>query len=84
MRADHLIENYFSGKGEDRKVEGLSLEELEKIVQENKIPCPNCGKQEWTKVRKFNLLFPVQLGIVEVKRSRVFKRRNSTGNVHQL
>jgi glycyl-tRNA synthetase len=65
MRADHLIENYFSGKGEDRKVEGLSLEELEKIVQENKIPCPNCGKQEWTKVRKFNLLFPVQLGIVE-------------------
>jgi glycyl-tRNA synthetase len=60
MRADHLIEN---ATGE--KVEGLSLEDLEKIVEEKKIVCPNCGKIEWTKVRKFNLLFPVQLGIVE-------------------
>ena len=59
MRADHLIENYFAGKGEDKKVEGLSLEDLEKIVEENKITCPNCRKVEWTKVRKFNLLFPV-------------------------
>jgi glycyl-tRNA synthetase len=29
-----------------------------------KIPCPNCKKFDWTKVRKFNQLFPVQLGIV--------------------
>lgn len=65
MRADHLIENYFEQKGKEKKVEGLSLEELEKIVEENKIPCPNCGKNAWTKIRKFNLLFPVQLGIVE-------------------
>jgi len=65
MRADHLIENHFAGRGEEKKVEGLSLEELEKIVQEENIVCPNCGKKEWTKVRKFNLLFPVQLGIVE-------------------
>lgn len=27
--------------------------------------CPNCGKNDWTQIRKFNLLFPVQLGIVE-------------------
>src|ERR1035437_955923 len=65
MRADHLIENHFEQKGKAKKVEGLSLEELEKIIQEENIVCPNCGKQEWTKVRKFNLLFPVQLGIVE-------------------
>src|ERR1035437_7015410 len=52
MRADHLIEN---ATGE--KVEGLSLEDLEKIVAEKKIACPNCGKFDWTKVRKFNLLF---------------------------
>jgi glycyl-tRNA synthetase len=74
MRADHLIENYFATKGEEKKVEGLSLEDLEKIVRENKIPCPNCGKVEWTKVRKFNLLFPVQLGIVEGEGGQAYLR----------
>ncbi len=74
MRADHLIENHFAQKGEDKKVEGLSLEELEKIVQKEKIPCPNCGKFNWTKIRKFNLLFPVQLGIVEGEGGQAYLR----------
>src|SRR3984885_4668796 len=46
------------------KVEGLSPEQLDEIITIFKIPCPNCKKVDWTKVRKFNLLFPVQLGIV--------------------
>ncbi|HXS14995.1 MAG TPA: glycine--tRNA ligase [Candidatus Saccharimonadales bacterium] len=60
LRADHLIEDA-TGKN----VEGLPLEELDMIIEENNIKCPNCGKHEWTKVRKFNLLFPIQLGLVE-------------------
>lgn len=60
MRADHLIENALN-----KQVEGLAIEELDKLVQEHKITCPNCGKFDWTPIRKFNLLFPVQLGIVE-------------------
>jgi glycyl-tRNA synthetase len=60
MRADHLIENAL-----EKNVEGLAIEELEKLVKENNIKCPNCGKVDWTAIRKFNQLFPVQLGIVE-------------------
>lgn len=60
MRADHLIENAL-----EKNVEGLALEELEKLVEEHNIKCPNCGKHDWTAIRKFNQLFPVQLGIVE-------------------
>jgi glycyl-tRNA synthetase len=60
LRADHVIEDA-TGKN----VEGLPLEELDRIIEENNITCPNCGKHEWTKVRKFNLLFPIQLGLVE-------------------
>src|SRR6185369_6122901 len=63
MRADHLIEGYFEKKGEKKSVEGLSPEELDTIIKENEINCPVCGKFDWTSVRKFNLLFPVQLGI---------------------
>jgi glycyl-tRNA synthetase len=74
MRADHLIENHFAGIGEEKKVEGLSLEELDKIVQAENIKCPNCGKFDWTKIRKFNLLFPVQLGIVEGEGGQAYLR----------
>ncbi|MBI2442577.1 MAG: glycine--tRNA ligase [Candidatus Levybacteria bacterium] len=48
----------------NKKVEGLTLLEVETILNHLKIPCPNCGKFAWTTPRKFNLLFPVHLGIV--------------------
>lgn len=47
------------------KVEGLSTKMLDKLLNLVKPKCPACGKIAWTSVRKFNLLFPVQLGIVE-------------------
>lgn len=69
-RADHLIED----KIKDRKVEGLSVEELSTIITENKINCPKCGKHDWTAARKFNLLFETAVGIVEEAKSKVYLR----------
>lgn len=70
IRADHLIE-----QKTNQKVEGKSIKELEKIIQNNKkITCSNCGKYDWTSVRKFNLLFPVNLGIVEEDQSLAYLR----------
>lgn len=69
MRADHLIEDSL-----DQKVEGLSDSDLTKIIQDNKIKCPKCGKSDWTDVRKFNLLFPVHMGIVEGDQSLAYLR----------
>lgn len=74
MRADHLLENYFEAKGESQKVEGLSTTDLADLIKANNIPCPNCGKSDWTEVRKFNLLFPVNLGIVEGDQSLAYLR----------
>lgn len=52
-----------------KKVEGLKPEELTVIITVYQIPCPNCKENDkgklWTPVRKFNQLFPVQLGLVE-------------------
>jgi len=70
MRADHLIEESLY----DKNVEGLTTDELDDIISENKIKCPNCGKSDWTKVRKFNLLFPVNLGIIEGDQSLAYLR----------
>ncbi len=63
-RADHLIENYFEKKGETKLVEGLPLEEITQIIRDEKIKCPSCGNTDLTEARAFNLLFPVQLGIL--------------------
>lgn len=59
---------------ETKKVEGWSEEKLEEFITIFKITCPNCKKFDWTPVRKFNQLFPVQLGIVEGDQSLAYLR----------
>ncbi|MBT5016576.1 glycine--tRNA ligase [Candidatus Peregrinibacteria bacterium] len=69
-RADHLIEDVLP----DEKVEGLSPEELTKIIEKNEIKCPKCGKRDFTKARVFNLLFQTSIGSVEDETSAVYLR----------
>jgi len=69
-RADHLIENFLP----DKKVEGLEFEELEKIIEKEKVPCPKCGKTNWTKIRKFNQLVEVKLGVLEEGKNLAYLR----------
>ena len=51
-------------------VEGKSVAELSDLIDKNKIPCPTCGKFDWTPVRKFNLLFETHIGIVPEAQSK--------------
>jgi len=73
-RADHLIEDYFAGRDEEIKVEGLSLEEIEDIINKEKIKCPSCKKFDWSKPKKFNLLFETHIGIVSGEKSSAYLR----------
>ncbi len=56
MRADHLIEDSLG-----MYVEGMSPEELTKIIKENDLVCPNCGGG-LSEVTVFNLMLGVQVG----------------------
>ena len=58
FRADHLVED---ATGLD--MEG-KLEEMKAALDE-KIKCPNCGKQNWTDVRNFNMMFSTQLNTTD-------------------
>lgn len=55
-RADHLIE-----EATGLKVEGRSIEELNEIVKNKGLKCPQCGG-ELSEVRTFNLLFKTTIG----------------------
>lgn len=59
------------------KVEGWSEAKMDEFIKEFKVGCPNCEENKgdkWTKVRKFNLLFPVNMGIVEGDQSLAYLR----------
>lgn len=73
-RADQLIENFLESNGKKVNVEGKSIEELNTLIDKNKIPCPTCGKFDWTPVRKFNLLFETHIGIVPEAQSKAYLR----------
>ncbi|MBT4277247.1 glycine--tRNA ligase [Candidatus Falkowbacteria bacterium] len=55
FRADHLVEE---ATGKD--LEG-QLEEMTKILKEEKIKCPECGKSDWTEVRNINMMFKTNM-----------------------
>ncbi|MDH7476420.1 MAG: glycine--tRNA ligase [Microgenomates group bacterium] len=70
IRADHLIEDQLP----EKKVEGLPIEELTKIIKNNHLKCPRCGKSDFTEVRKFNLLFESKIGVIEGEGSKIYFR----------
>lgn len=75
LRADKLIEEFFfQTKGEDIVVDGLPFEELEKIISNNEIPCPECGNHNFTNIRQFNLMFKTSQGVVQDSTSEIYLR----------
>lgn len=71
-RADHLIEEHFLAKGEEKVVDGLSPEELQKIIETQGIKSPDGN--DLTNAKKFNLLFKTEVGIIEGEGSEVYMR----------
>lgn len=70
-RVDKLIEDYTNGKV---TAEGWSNEKMENYLKENEIPCPKCGRCDFTPIRKFNLLYETYQGVTEDNKSKVYLR----------
>ena len=73
-RADKLIEEWAHEQGKDMIADGMSDEELVNFIKENQVPCPNCGKTNFTDIRKFNLMFKTFQGVTEDKTSEIYLR----------
>jgi len=70
-RADKLIEDATNG---EITGDGLSNEELINLIKEKNIVCPKCGKNDFTEIRKFNLLFETYQGVTEDAKNKVYLR----------
>ena len=60
-RADNLIESFNS----DAHPDLMSDEEMMKYIRDNKIPCPKCGKSNYTDIRQFGLMFETHRGVIK-------------------
>ena len=69
-RADKLIDEYAHSEIGD----AMTQEEMMNYIRDNKIPCPKCGKSNFTDIRQFNLMFKTFQGVTEDAKSTIYLR----------
>ena len=69
-RADNLVNDYTNSSIGDK----MSNEELINYIRENNIPCPKCGKCDFTDIRQFKLMFETYRGVTKDSKSVVYLR----------
>jgi glycyl-tRNA synthetase len=75
FRADTLVEDFMKGQGIDNpQIDGWDDKMLENYVRDNDVPCPQCGKHNFTDVRYFNLMFKTFQGVTEDSQSELYLR----------
>lgn len=70
----HGADNLISDFNPDAHAEGMTQEEMLAYINENKIPCPKCGKCNFTDIRQFNLMFQTYRGVTNDSKSTIYLR----------
>ncbi len=73
-RADKLIEKALEEKGIEMIVDGLPLAQMDELIKEYDIACPECGSRDFTNVRQFNLMFKTYQGVTESSANEIYLR----------
>ena len=69
-RADNLINDYTNSSIGDK----MTNEEMMAYIRDNMIPCPKCGKTNFTDIRQFKLMFETYRGVIQDSKSVVYLR----------
>ena len=75
-RADDLIEDF-----DGTNVAGWTNEQMTDYINEHQIPCPNCGKHNFTEIRQFNLMFKTFQGVTEDSKNELYLRPETTQGI---
>ena len=73
-RADKLIEEWMHEHNCEEVVDGWPDDKMISYMKEHHIECPNCGKENFTEIRKFNLMFKTFQGVTEDAKSEIYLR----------
>ena len=70
FRADQLIEAEFP----EAPVTSMTNEQMMDFIRANHVKCPNCGSENFTDIRQFNMMFKTHIGVTEDSKSVVYLR----------
>ncbi|EEM14712.1 glycine--tRNA ligase [Bacillus pseudomycoides] len=73
-RADKLIEDALDAKGIEMIVDGLTFDQMAGLMKEHEVKCPDCGSEDFTEIRQFNLMFKTFQGVTESSTNEIFLR----------
>ena len=76
FRADKIIEDFAAENNIDLggSVDAWSQEEMMNFIKDHQVPCPTCGKHNFTDIRQFNLMFKTFQGVTEDAKNTVYLR----------
>ncbi|MHC1787008.1 MAG: glycine--tRNA ligase [Christensenellales bacterium] len=74
FRADQLIEDFAKQQGGAIQADGWTNEQMEAHIEKLAIPCPICGKHDFTGIRKFNMMFKTHQGVNEDSAAEIYLR----------
>lgn len=70
FRVDNLIDDFDPNAHAD----GMTKEQMFDYIKEHSVPCPNCGKHNFTDIREFNLMFQTYRGVTNDSKNIVYLR----------
>lgn len=73
-RADKLIEEAALEKGEEIIVDGMPFDKMKEVLIQYDVHCPDCGEQDFTDIRQFNLMFKTHQGVTEGSTNEIYLR----------
>ena len=74
FRADQLIEDFADKAGTPVQADGWGNEEMADYISGHRVPCPVCGKHDFTGIRKFNMMFKTHQGVTEDSGAEIYLR----------
>ena len=76
FRADKIIEDWAAENHFElpKAVDAFTQAEMKDFIDEHNIPCPSCGKHNFTDIRQFNLMFKTFQGVTEDAKNTVYLR----------
>ncbi len=76
FRADKIIEDWATENHFElpKAVDAFTQAEMKDFIDEHNIPCPSCGKHNFTDIRQFNLMFKTFQGVTEDAKNTVYLR----------
>ncbi|MTT31065.1 glycine--tRNA ligase [Terrilactibacillus sp. BCM23-1] len=74
FRADKLIESSIPEEALPAPVDGLSFSQMEQLINEHAVKCPECGAHDFTAIRQFNLMFKTFQGVTETSKDELYLR----------